>query len=154
MSPADDEAVVVRRLIAAPRERVFAAWLDPASLAKFMRPGDVSRATAEVDARVGGAFRIRMFHDRGEPEHWGEYLAIDPPSFLSFTWISASTDRRPTVVTIEFHDRDGGTEVVLTHRRLPSERMPPHQKGWSDIVRKLDELLMSSAIRSTDGSSA
>ena len=94
-------AVVIRRLIPAPRERVFAAWLDPVSLATWMRPGDVTSATAEIDARVGGTFRIVMSHGRGDPEHWGEYVAIEPPSLLSFTWASASTNREPTLVTID-----------------------------------------------------
>jgi uncharacterized protein YndB with AHSA1/START domain len=134
-------AVVIRRLIAAPRERVFAAWLDPVSVAKWMRPGDVAGVTAEIDARVGGAFRIVMSHGRGDPEHWGEYIAIDPPSFLSFTWASAKTNREPTLVTIEFHEKDGGTELVLTHRGLPERQIEPHRKGWGDIVRKLGESL-------------
>jgi uncharacterized protein YndB with AHSA1/START domain len=149
-----DDIVVVRRVIAAPRERVFAAWLDPAALAAFMRPGDVAGATAEVDARVGGRFRIVMAHGHGEPEHWGEYLAIEPPSLLSFTWISASTDRLPTVVTIEFSDLGSRTELVLTHRRLPPPRVGPHRTGWRDIVRKLDELFTPPAPPPAGGSSA
>jgi hypothetical protein len=36
-----------------------------------------------------------------------------------------------------FFDRDGGTEVILTHRRLPPSQIEPHRKGWTDIVRKL-----------------
>jgi uncharacterized protein YndB with AHSA1/START domain len=145
--------VVVRRVIAAPRERVFAAWLDPAMLAAFMRPGQTIGASADVDPRVGGAFRIVMAHGEGEVEHWGEYLAIEPPSLLSFTWISENTDRLPTVVTIEFHDRNGRTELVLTHRRLPAPRVPPHRGGWGDIVRELDELLTARARPAAGGSS-
>jgi uncharacterized protein YndB with AHSA1/START domain len=149
-----DEVVVVRRVIAAPRDRVFAAWLDPAMLARFMRPGDVAEARAEVDARVGGAFRITMIHAGGEPDHWGEYLAIEPPSRLAFTWISASTDRQPTEVTIDFHERGGATEIVLTHRRLPAPRVPPHRKGWGEIVARLDALVTPSVSRGAGGSSA
>ena len=142
MTPADSTpAVVIRRVIPVPRERVFAAWLDPVSVAKWMRPGDVTSVTVEIDARVGGAFRIVMSHGRGDPEHWGEYVAIDPPSFLSFTWMSASTNREPTLVTVEFHERNGGTELVLTHRSLPEPQIEPHRKGWGDIVRKLGEFL-------------
>ena len=131
--------VVVRRFIAAPRERAFAAWLDPKSLVQWMLPGDVSNASVEADARVGGAFRIVMEHGRGGAEHWGEYLVIDPPSLLSFTWISAATNRLPSVVTIEFLERDSGTEIVLTHRGLPPAQVAPHQNGWGDIVRKMGE---------------
>jgi uncharacterized protein YndB with AHSA1/START domain len=133
--------LVIRRTLAVPRERVFAAWLEPETLVRFMKPGDVTSATAEVDARVGGKFRIVMEHGRGSAEHWGEYLAIDPPSLLSFTWTSASTDLEPTVVTIELFDRDGATELVLTHRRLPDRTAGAHRNGWTEIVRKLEGVL-------------
>ena len=143
MTGGEDPAavLVVRRVIPASREEVFAAWLDPASLEQWMRPGDVARATAEVEPRVGGKFRIVMTHGSRDHEHRGEYLAIEPPSRLSFTWVSANTDLLPTVVTVEFLERDGGTEVVLTHRRLPPAQRDAHREGWTDIVRKLGETL-------------
>jgi uncharacterized protein YndB with AHSA1/START domain len=137
----DADAVVLRRTIPVPREEVFAAWLDPASLGQWMRPGDVARASAEVDPRVGGKFRIVMTHGGRDDAHWGEYLEIDPPSRLSFTWVSAHTDLVPTVVTIDFLERDGATEVVLTHRRLPPARRDAHKNGWAAILRKLEEAL-------------
>ena len=134
--------LVVRRQMAVPRERVFQAWLDSESLAHWMRPAGTSHATVTVDPRVGGGFRIVM---EGAPhgcvEHTGEYLAIEPPSRLSFTWISKHTDQRPTVVTIEFHERGTGTELVLTHRGLPASQVEGHRQGWTDIVRLLDESL-------------
>ena len=136
------DALVVRRLLPARREDVYAAWLDPASLAQWMCPGDVERATAEVEPRVGGRFRIVMMRRQGPAvEHRGEYLVMDPPSLLSFTWISAATDLIPTVVTIELFERGGETELVLTHRRLPAASVESHRGGWTDIVRKLGETL-------------
>jgi len=132
-----DDVVVVRRTIPARRERLFAAWLDPNSLAVWMCPGPVASASAEVDPRVGGRFRISMRHPAGDADHWGEYLIIDPPSKLEFTWASAATERQPTLVTVEFLERDGSTEVILTHRRLPASQIEPHRKGWSNIVQKL-----------------
>ena len=139
-----DEAplLVVRRRMPMPRARVFAAWLDSESLAHWMRPGDTSDARVTVDPRVGGGFRIVMEGStHGCVEHVGEYLAIDPPSLLSFTWRSEKTDHRPTVVTIEFHERGGGTELVLTHRGLPPTAVEAHRWGWTDIVRLLEEVL-------------
>lgn len=144
MTVTDDSApvLVVRRQIAAPREKVFEAWLDSESLAQWMRPGDSTHATVSVDPRVGGGFRIVMEGPtHGAVEHRGEYLAIEPPSLLSFTWISRPTDYQPTVVTIEFHERGTGTELVLTHRGLPPKAVEGHRKGWTDIVRLLDEAL-------------
>lgn len=135
------ETLVVRRFIRVPRERVFSAWLDPASLAQWMRPGGATGVTAEVDPRVGGKFRIVMLHGREEFEHTGEYLAIHPPARLSFTWISKATDHKPTEVTVEFLERPGGTDVVLTHRRLPSAQIDSHRRGWTDILHLLQETL-------------
>jgi uncharacterized protein YndB with AHSA1/START domain len=135
------ETLVVRRFIPAPRERVFADWLDSASLAQWMRPDKMTDAEVEVDPRVGGRFRIVMIERHERHEHTGEYLAIEPPSLLSFTWISNATDHKPTVVTIEFHERGTGTELVLTHRRLAPKAIEGHRKGWTDVVRLLDEAL-------------
>jgi uncharacterized protein YndB with AHSA1/START domain len=134
--------LVVRRRIAAPRERVFDAWLDSESLARWMRPGDMTHATVTVDARVGGGFRIVMEgRPEGAVEHHGEYLAIEPPSLLSFTWRSRYAGDGTTVVTIEFHERGDGTDVVLTHRGLPPTALEAHRQGWTDIVRLLDDAL-------------
>jgi uncharacterized protein YndB with AHSA1/START domain len=135
------EVLVVRRFLPVPRERVFAAWLDPASLAQWMRPRGMTEATAETDPRVGGRFRIVMLQGREEFEHKGEYLLIEPPARLSFTWVSKATDLKSTDVTIEFLERPDGTELVLTHRRLPTMQVESHRTGWSDIVRKLELLL-------------
>ena len=128
--------LVVRRTIPLPREEVFAAWLDSASLAVWMCPGE-ARSTAMVDAKVGGAFRIVMEHVNETVEHTGTYLAIDPPARLSFTWISPYTDMLPSIVTVELHARGAGTELVLTHERLPAAHVDAHKQGWTDILRKL-----------------
>jgi uncharacterized protein YndB with AHSA1/START domain len=135
------ETLVVRRIIPVPRERVFQAWLDPESLAQWMRPGGATDATAEVDPKVGGRFRIVMIEGAKRYEHTGEYLVIDPPKRLEFTWISQATDHRPTVVTVELLERDRGTELVLTHRRLPPKEVESHRHGWIDILRELLEKL-------------
>lgn len=132
--------LVVRRTIPVAREDVFAAWLDAASLATWMCPGE-ARSTAEVDPRVGGSFRIVMEHGDERVEHTGTYLAIEPPLRVSFTWISPYTDMLPSVVTVELHARGTGTEVVLTHERLPARHVDAHRKGWGDILGKLDAAL-------------
>ena len=85
-----------------------------------------------------------MVQGREEFEHTGEYLLIQPPARLAFTWISQATDHKATEVTIEFHERPGGTEVVLTHRRLPSAQLQSHRGGWTDVLQLLRETLQHS----------
>jgi uncharacterized protein YndB with AHSA1/START domain len=132
------DRLVVRRVIPAPREEVFAAWVDPESLRHWMCPGDVLTAEAHLDPRVGGAYRIVMKSPTREYDHTGEYLVVDPPSKLVFTWTSTGTDNRPTLVTIDLTARGDGCELVLTHERFPSaETMQRHKGGWGQIVERL-----------------
>src|SRR5438094_10198699 len=100
MSPTHDsaEVLVIRRVLPVPRERVFAAWLDPVSLARWMGTGEGAEVTA-LDPKVGGKFRTVMPHRGGEAEHAGEYLALARPSLLSFTSLSVNPDHRPTVAS-------------------------------------------------------
>ena len=143
VNEATEPVLVVRREIAVPRQRVFDAWLDSEAMAHWMRPGKVTHSTVAVDARVGGSFRVQMHGGDGECfDHRGEYLVIERPSLLSFTWISEGTDQKTTVVTIEFLERSGGTELVLTHKQLSAKAIEGHRSGWTDAVRSLEEVLM------------
>lgn len=136
------DTLVIRRIIPAPREDVFAAWLDPESIRYWMCPGETLEAEAQIDPRVGGSFRITMKHRAWTADHTGQYRVIEPPSKLVFTWISNSTDSLPTLVTVEFLARGDQCELVLTHERLPSpEALRSHEGGWRQIVDKLAEHL-------------
>lgn len=65
----------LRRTIAAPPERIFAAWTTPELLRGFITPGRPGHATVTVDARLGGRFHIDMLGAAGEVyPHDGEYL--------------------------------------------------------------------------------
>jgi uncharacterized protein YndB with AHSA1/START domain len=135
-------SLVVKKQIAASCEEVFDAWTDPMSLMEFMRPGTVQRVDAEVDARVGGKFRIDMIGASSTTSHTGEYLVIDRPRLLKFTWISKYTDNRPSVVTIELTPRGAmQCEIVLTHRELPENQVKQHTEGWTWIADSLASLV-------------
>jgi uncharacterized protein YndB with AHSA1/START domain len=135
-----DDKLVIRKLIPASREEVFAAWSDPESIRHWMCPGDSKTAEAQIDFQVGGSFRIVMKCERQDYDHTGEYQVIEPPSKLSFTWISKGTDFKTTLVTIELRAREGGTELVLTHERFASgDLVPRHAGGWGQIADLLAE---------------
>ena len=57
--------IVQERVLPAPPPIVFAAWSDAASLRQWMCPGEIERAEAEVDFRVGGCFRV-VIHGEGQ----------------------------------------------------------------------------------------
>jgi len=130
--------VTVRREIAATAEELFDAWLDPASLAVWMRPGNIRHATARVDARVGGSFEIVMHGATETYPHTGVYREIDRPRRLVFTWNSRAALQNDSLVTVEFRPAGAMTEIVLTHEGLPNlEAVAAHNQGWSDILARL-----------------
>jgi uncharacterized protein YndB with AHSA1/START domain len=131
-------ALVVERLLPAPPAAVFAAWTDPARLARWMSP--FGRGDAEVDLRVGGSFRIVMRGPEQAIEHTGEYREIDPPRRLVFTWRSPYAGPDPSVVTVEcLSDPDdaGKTRLRVVHAHLPPGHVEPHRGGWGAMLEHL-----------------
>ena len=137
---ADGVTVVVRRRIAASPDQLFDAWLDPQALAVWMRPRGIRRTTATADGRVGGCYEIIMEGDGKTYPHYGVYRVIDRPRRLAFTWTSPATERRETLVTVDFVPCGDLTEVVITHERLPDGACESHTEGWTTALERLAEL--------------
>lgn len=135
----------VERQLAASPDDVFDAWTDPDSLSVWMCPGPGMRVpVAELDARVGGSFRIVMANDETQYDHKGTYQVVDRPRRLRFTWISPATGGGESVVTVDLSPAEGGTRLVLTHEGLPSaESAENHQGGWGNILDTLASHLSS-----------
>lgn len=136
-------ALVIRRVLPAPPAAVFAAWTDPASLARWMALGGA--ATATLDLRVGGGFRIVMDGPDRPHVYMGEYLAIEPPTRLVFTWRSAHTGDATTRVTVLMQPCAGGTDLTLIHAQLPGEAVGPHRAGWTHLLDRLADRLRGRA---------
>lgn len=132
-------SLVLRKQFDASVEEVFDAWTSPESLMEFMKPaGNFQRVDVAVDARVGGKYRIDMVGASDVYRHHGEYLTIDRPKKLAFTWISPFTDNRPSVVTIELTPRGAQKcELVLTHTALPETQVQGHTRGWTAMLDAL-----------------
>lgn len=96
---------------------------------------DPGTRVSVADLRVGGKYHIDMMYQGKSYPHDGEYLVIDRPKQLKFTWISAGTEGRTTVVTVNFVPKGQSTEVVLIHEGLPTEaNMKDHEGGWTEIL--------------------
>ena len=130
--------VTVRRIIPAPAEDLFDAWLDPQALSTWMRPGSIQKTTAKLDVRVGGRYEILMESDTDSYPTQGEYRVIDRPRRLVFTWISRGTEHRESLVTVDFIVRGENTEVVVTHDQLPEGGLQAHTNGWSSALERLE----------------
>lgn len=138
-----DLTVNLNKIINAPIEKVFDAWLDPEMLIQFILPApDMPQPDVENDAREGGRFSIIMHVGDDKIPHTGSYLTVDRPNRLVFSWESPySTD--DSTVTLEFKAIDAGTtSVELTHVKfLHEEARSDHEGGWGNILDKLHEVI-------------
>lgn len=139
-----DLTVNVSKVINAPATKVFDAWLDPVTLAKFMLPmPGMACPNVENDAYEGGAFTIVMQVGDNKIPHTGNYLEIDRPNKLVFTWSSPESVDDSTV-TLLFTEQDGGkTKVELTHMKfIDEQRRSNHEGGWGNILLALDDAIV------------
>jgi uncharacterized protein YndB with AHSA1/START domain len=134
-----ESAITASVRIAAPPDVVFPYFTDPALAVKWIADA------AYLDARPGGTFSVNV---RGNPAR-GEYLEIDPPHRVVFTWgIEGSGDLPPGTSTVEVVLQPEGNETVvtLTHRDLPTpEFRRSHREGWSEFLGLLAALLSSAS---------
>ena len=134
----------IKRFINAPRDRVYAAWTDPAQLRQWFGPEKVQTRNLIADARVGGKFRWDLTNSEGEKMTClGEYRELQPGKKIVFTWQwddDEDWENHTSVVTVELSDRDGGTELRLIHEQLPNEQSRDgHSGGWNSALDKLEK---------------
>jgi len=136
---AGDAKVVVRRVVPAKRQLVWELWTDAERMPKWILDG----GSATLDLRVGGKYSLDMHYQGKSYPHNGEYLEITPPERLVFTWLSASTNWEPSIVTVELKDLGGKTEIVLTHEGLPTQSAADHRGGWEEIIGWLEAKMLA-----------
>ena len=129
--------LTVEREIPGPIDAVFDAWLDAATMARWMTPAPEISVDAASDPVIGGRFRVVMKGRGREITHLGEYLVIERPTRLVFTWQSEPAG--DTLVTVEFtRVTDQRTLVTLTHERFASgEQRDLHRGGWTALLETL-----------------
>jgi uncharacterized protein YndB with AHSA1/START domain len=141
----DEFVLRLKRLLPAPRPLVFRAHGEQELLAKWWGPKGFSAPRIELDLRVGGRYRIAMQPPDGAVFHLtGEFLAVDPPASLAYTfrWEEPDPDDRETVVMFSLADRRSSTELTLVQRRFATEaRYALHRQGWSESLDRLTELV-------------
>ncbi len=138
-----DLALVVRRTIRAPVERVFNAWTRPEHLMQWWGPRPVRCSSAEVDLRVGGHYRIaNQFPDGNILWIVGEFEQVKPPHKLVYTWRLEPGLPSSERVTVRFEPREGGTEVIVVHERIgDAATRVTHEQGWIGCLDGLAEFV-------------
>jgi uncharacterized protein YndB with AHSA1/START domain len=139
---------VTRRFGASP-ERVFDAWLDPDSARRWMfaTPAGLM-VRAEIDPRVGGAFRFVDRRDGEDVEHLGTYLELDRPRRIVFAFSVPAYSTAADRVTVDIVPLATGCEVTLSHELRPEATAYARrtEDGWR---RMLDGLAATWRQRAT-----
>jgi uncharacterized protein YndB with AHSA1/START domain len=135
-------SVLVTHRFDAPAERVFDAWLDPETARRWLFATETGRMIrADVDPRVGGSFTFTDRRDGENVEHVGEYLEIDRPRRLVFTFAVPKYSAQVTRVTVEVRPLDRGCELTLTHDDVPPVYESRNADGWRRLLGALDATL-------------
>ena len=151
----------VRRVFAAPREKVFAAWAQREQLEQWMCRDAAAHLVIHhlQEIRTGGRYLIEVRDPANGQTYWGQglYREVQPPEKIVFTWVW--TKDRPegenlhpgseqTEVTVEFLARGTSTELVLTQALFGTEKLrDEHDRGWQGCFDVLETVLQSSSGR-------
>jgi len=147
---AEKTSLEIKRFIKAPRDRVYAAWTDPAQLREWFGPENVGTRDLVAETRVGGKFRWDLTNPEGEEMTvQGEYRDLQPGRKIVFTWQwqdDEPWENHNSIVTVELSDVVGGTEVRLRHEQFPSEESRDnHNDGWNSSLNKLEKFFNEKA---------
>jgi len=145
-------SVVITRTFNAPRERVFAAWTDPALMNQWFAPSGAFTVTANSDAHPGGSYQVQMHQRKAGTFHTaiGKYLEVVPPEKIVFTWDWKEKPIDPaegSIVTIELRDLGDKTELTLIHAMITDDTSRAgHTQGWTRSLNRLAQLFDPAAI--------
>lgn len=138
---AERPSLTLKRRLAAPPEKIYAAWTDPQKLARWFGPASVveDSVRAEIDLRVGGRYRIG-FDARGTyNEVGGVYREVVPNQRLVFTWAWHSTPERESLVTISIKPEGDGALLTFHHAQFAdATARDNHERGWTELLAKLE----------------
>lgn len=133
----------VSKVVKADRNRVFAAWTTPDLVRQWWGPPPFTCPVAEIDLRVGGAYRLANRGIDGEII-WisGSFTRVEAPEALSYTWSLSTHSTGPSLLHVYFLDHPDGTEVRIHHERFADATVrDEHVLGWQGCLGKFAEFL-------------
>ena len=144
---ASEREIVVTRTINAPARLVFEAFTKPELFRQWWVPKSLGLTllSCEMDARVGGKYRLVFRHGDSTMEFYGTYTEVVPDSRL--TWTNEESGEGGAVTTVTFEEKGGKTLLTL-HELYPSkEALDAAGTGAADAMpeqfEQLDELLVT-----------
>jgi uncharacterized protein YndB with AHSA1/START domain len=134
MDAATDTAIYVKTMvIKASPETVWEFFVDPEKLVRW------KGMTAELDPTPGGIYRCEVI-----PGHTalGEYVELDRPNRLVFTWGWENESNVPagsSTIEVDLTPEGDGTSLRFVHKELPNaESVESHAHGWDHYLERLE----------------
>ena len=140
-----DRTVRLHRVLRAPPERVYRAFLEPGAMAKWIPPYGFTCTVQHMEARVGGTFRMTFHNFSGGGGHsfGGEYLELVPNERLRYT-DKFDDPNLPGVlqVTVVLTKVSCGTGIDIVQEGIP-EVIPVEMcyLGWQESLAQLATLV-------------
>lgn len=133
------------RVLKAPPERIYRAFLDPDAMNKWLPPDGFTGKVHAMDARVGGSYRMSFtnFASGSTYAFGGTYVELIPNERLSYTDVFDDPNLPGTMrTTITLAAVSCGTEVNIVQEGIP-EVIPPEMcyLGWQDSLALLARLV-------------
>ncbi len=137
--------VRIHRVLRAPPERVYRAFLTADALAKWIPPNGFTATVHHLDARVGGTFRMSFTNFSNQQSHafGGEYLELVPNELIRYTDVFDDPNLPGVMqMTVALKAVSCGTELSVTQAGIP-EVIPLEMcyLGWQDSLVLLGKLV-------------
>lgn len=143
----DDEPIILKKIFNHDIENVFDAFSTGKSLEQWLSPADNIKAkTLFHQFEVGGKYKISFtLPDLQELILSGEFLEIENPGKITFTWLWEEPDIHAginSLVTVNLKKQKEATELTITHQKLSTaEAIIRHSQGWKCTVERLQNWL-------------
>jgi uncharacterized protein YndB with AHSA1/START domain len=143
---AETNTVRLHRVLKAPPERVYKAFLDAAALAKWLPPHGFTGTVHHLDAKVGGTFRMSFTSLATGDSHTfgGRYLELAPGERIVHTDQFEGPDLPPGEmrVTVALRKVSCGTDVNITQEGVPAViPLEACYLGWQESLVLLAQLV-------------
>jgi uncharacterized protein YndB with AHSA1/START domain len=137
--------IQLHRVLRAPPERVYRAFLDADALVKWMPPHGFTAKVLELDARVGGKYRMSFTNFSAGQSHsfGGTYLELVPNERIRNTDVFDDPALPgELMVTITLKPLLCGTELHILQEGVP-DVIPPEMcyLGWQESLGLLASLV-------------
>ena len=135
----------LHRVLRAPPERVYRAFLDADAMVKWLPPNGFTAKVHHMEPKVGGSFRMSFTNFSSGQSHsfGGEYLELSPHQRIRYT-DKFDDPNLPGVikVTVELKKVSCGTELNVVQEGIP-EVIPAEAcyLGWQDSLTLLTKLV-------------